>query len=186
VTNQPTAPDLESGPGERTQPIRPTFITPPAKSGNTNVSGRFDATDTKPAVAEPYPAPDHSAPNGENTGTTWPAPRPSGPPTRAESKRAAAEAKARRKRRRSARADWNRSAAAAAHDTAARSRWNALSIAAVVSILTWTPLPLILGLLAVRQTRRYGERGERLGYIGIAVGAVLLVVYGYALTVSWS
>ena len=44
----------------------------------------------------------------------------------------------------------------------------------------------VLGLLAVRQTRRYGQWGERLGYIGIAVGAVLLVVYGYALTVSWS
>jgi hypothetical protein len=186
VPNPPAAPDLESGPGERTQPIRPTFITPPAKSAGTTASGGFDATDTEPAVTDPDPATDDSTPDGESMGTAWPAARPSGPPTRAESKRAAAEAKARRKRRRSTRADWNRSAAAGSPDPAARSRWNALAIAAVVSILTWTPLPLVLGLLAVRQTRRYGQRGERLGYIGIAVGAVLLVVYGYALTVSWS
>jgi hypothetical protein len=119
------------------------------------------------------------------TATVWPAARPPGPPTRAESRRAAAaQAKARRGWiRRPGRSDWTRPAAA--HD-AARSRWNALAIAAVVSILTWTPLPLVLRLLAVRQTRRYGQRGERLAYIGIAVGAVLLVVYGYALAVSWS
>jgi curved DNA-binding protein CbpA len=74
--------------------------------------------------------------------------------------------------------------AAAADQPAAASRWNALAIASVVAILTWTPLPLILGMLALGQIRRYGQRGTRLALTGVVVGAILLVVYFYLLVIS--
>jgi curved DNA-binding protein CbpA len=74
---------------------------------------------------------------------------------------------------------------AAADDLpAAASRWNALAIASVVAILTWTPLPLILGMLALGQIRRYGQRGTRLALTGVVVGGILLVVYFYLLVIS--
>jgi hypothetical protein len=66
----------------------------------------------------------------------------------------------------------------------AASRWNALAIASVVAILTWTPLPLILGMLALGQIRRYGQRGTRLALTGVIVGGILLVVYFYLLVIS--
>jgi Domain of unknown function (DUF4190)/DnaJ domain len=66
----------------------------------------------------------------------------------------------------------------------AASRWNALAIASVVAILTWTPLPLILGMLALGQIRRYGQRGTRLAITGVIAGAILLVGYFYILVVS--
>jgi Domain of unknown function (DUF4190)/DnaJ domain len=74
--------------------------------------------------------------------------------------------------------------ATAADQPAAASRWNALAIASVVAILTWTPLPLILGILALSQIRRYGQRGTRLALIGVVVGGILLVVYFYLLVIS--
>jgi curved DNA-binding protein CbpA len=74
--------------------------------------------------------------------------------------------------------------AAVGDQPAAASRWNALAIASVVAILTWTPLPLILGMLALGQIRRYGQRGTRLALAGVVVGAILLVVYFYILVVS--
>jgi curved DNA-binding protein CbpA len=74
--------------------------------------------------------------------------------------------------------------AIAADQPVAASRWNALAIASVVAIITWTPLPLILGILALGQIRRYGQRGARLALIGIIVGGILLVVYFYLLVVS--
>lgn len=73
---------------------------------------------------------------------------------------------------------------AAANQPVAASRWNALAIASVVAILTWTPLPLILGILALGQIRRYGQRGTRLALTGVVVGAILLVVYFYFLVIS--
>jgi curved DNA-binding protein CbpA len=63
------------------------------------------------------------------------------------------------------------------------SRWNALAIASVVAILTWTPLPLILGLLSLRQIRRFGQRGTRLAVTGVAVGAIFLIIYVYVLII---
>ncbi len=74
--------------------------------------------------------------------------------------------------------------AAVGDQPAAASRWNALAIASVVAILTWTPLPLILGVLALGQIRRYGQRGTRLALTGIVVGAILMVVYFYFLVIS--
>jgi hypothetical protein len=74
-------------------------------------------------------------------------------------------------------ANSRRAQSAAAHRAA--SRWNALSIAAVVSIVTWTPLPLVLGILALRQVREYDQRGRRLAITGIVAGTILLLVYIY-------
>jgi curved DNA-binding protein CbpA len=74
--------------------------------------------------------------------------------------------------------------AAGAEQPAAASRWNALAIASVVAILTWTPLPLILGIFALGQIRRYGQRGTRLALIGVIAGGILLVVYFYILVIS--
>jgi hypothetical protein len=64
---------------------------------------------------------------------------------------------------------------------AATSRWNALAVASVVAILTWTPIPLILGLLALRQIHRYGQRGTRLALTGVIVGAIFVLIYVYVL-----
>jgi hypothetical protein len=66
----------------------------------------------------------------------------------------------------------------------AASSWNALAVASVVAILTWTPLPLLLGLLALRQIRRFGQRGARLALTGVIAGAILVLVYVYVLVVS--
>lgn len=74
--------------------------------------------------------------------------------------------------------------AGGADQPAAASRWNALAIASVVAIITWTPLPLILGILALGQIRRYRQRGTRLALTGVIVGGILLVVYFYLLVIS--
>jgi hypothetical protein len=48
-----------------------------------------------------------------------------------------------------------------------------------VSIVTWTPLPLVLGVLALRQIREFDQRGRRLAITGVVAGAILLLVYVY-------
>ncbi len=147
--NGGTAPVTETTAGPKvgvnagpTQPIRPTFITPPSR---------------EPAGP--------GTPNGA-------APKPS-TPKGSTPKRPAAETSTPvrgGRRRRTYRA---------------RSDWNALAIAAVVSILTWTPIPLVLGLLALRQLRQYGQRGARLAIAAIVVGAILLLVEAYLLASSF-
>jgi hypothetical protein len=67
---------------------------------------------------------------------------------------------------------------------AAASRWNALAVASVVAILTWTPIPLVLGLLALVQIRRSGQRGKRPALIGVIAGAIFVLIYVYILVLS--
>nr|WP_275941234.1 DUF4190 domain-containing protein [Planosporangium flavigriseum] len=69
--------------------------------------------------------------------------------------------------------------AGAADGPAPAARWNALAVASVVAILTWTPIPLVLGLLALGQIRRRGQRGKRLALAGVAVGAIFVVIDAY-------
>jgi curved DNA-binding protein CbpA len=206
---------------DRPGPIRPTFITPPAKdarpagngyagpvnggtvrfSGNGHGAAHPTGTARVPGQTEP----DSPADAGRPTGTTRPAgaghaadaARPSGT-TRSAARRARSRRFGRTRglgRRAPAFAGTtglgggrltgatDRVQHAAAAPLTASSRWNALAIASVVAILTWTPLPLALGLLALRQIRRFGQRGTRLALTGIVVGAVLLIVYLYVLVV---
>lgn len=147
------------------QPIRPTFVTPPAEpSGRTDpfaaasafaAEGYFARADSfAPTSAPAWDAPASAPPP---SGASDPPPEPTGP----------------RSRRGARRAD----------DRAAR-RWNALAIASVVAILTWTPIPLVLGLLALRQIHRHDQRGARLAIAGIVAGGVLVLIYLYVLISS--
>jgi hypothetical protein len=148
------------------QPIRPTFITPP---GSPSPPGRpFPPTRTATGPAGPPHAPRTGWEQAPDAGweqapdAGWePAPRTAGhepPPVHAD-----------------------RGHDDAAGGPAAASRWNALAVASVVAILTWTPIPLILGLLSLRQIRRYGQRGRRLALTGVIVGAIFVLIYVYVL-----
>ncbi|NJC68180.1 DUF4190 domain-containing protein [Planosporangium thailandense] len=148
------------------EPIRPTFVTPPPGPSARNdpfraasafaAEGFFTASDS----FAPSSAPAWDAPGADD------APGPADP--RPGSTSGGAEPQPDRAGRRS-------------RDSFAVSRWNALAIASVVAILTWTPIPLVLGLLALRQIRRYDQRGMRLAVTGIVAGAVLALIYLYFL-----
>ncbi|MGC9666316.1 DUF4190 domain-containing protein [Planosporangium sp. 12N6] len=139
------------------QPIRPTFVTPP------------DHPDAPPRTATGTATGRPGSTTGRAAGSTAAAGSATGSAAAAES---------------------TAGPAAAADSTtipvapAAASRWNALAIASVVTILTWTPIPLVLGLLALRQIRRFGQRGTRLALTGVAVGGLLVLVYLYVLVFS--
>jgi hypothetical protein len=49
--------------------------------------------------------------------------------------------------------------------------------------MTWTPLPLVLGLLALSQIRRSDQRGARLALAGVVIGLLFLAVYVYIIVV---
>ncbi len=147
---------------ETTQGIKPTFVTPP--SHREQPSDLADPGTATNGSTRRYGA------GAETTGAT--------------KLNRGRERTGRIRRRRAGSEYWNRGQHAAPEQVSAVSRWNALAIASVVAILTWTPLPLVLGLLALSQIRRFGQRGTRLALIGVVVGAGFLVVYLYILFVS--
>jgi hypothetical protein len=153
----------------RSGTIRPTFVTPPAQDGPASTP------------RAPWPA---STPRAPWPGVgTDPQAAPATAGTASTSRTGeAGTAGASRRRRKARRSRANRPAHAAAVPQAA-SRWNALAVASLVAIVTWTPLPLILGLLALRQIRRYGQRGTRLAITGVVVGTVFTLFYAYILVV---
>jgi hypothetical protein len=153
---QATRPGPADRPGTGpAQPIRPTFVTP-----GTGSSGSVPPLPRKGSSAGAGPVPGAGPLPRREPGPARQVPGSSGPEPLRQADRE--------------------------HDTspgepAAASRWNALAVASVVSILTWTPVPLVLGLLALRQLRRYGQRGRRLALTGVIAGAILLFVHIYVL-----
>jgi hypothetical protein len=55
--------------------------------------------------------------------------------------------------------------------------WSALAIVAALTVVTCTPVSLLLGVAALVQIRRTGRRGRALALFGTVVGAVFLVLY---------
>ncbi len=155
---------------ETTQGIKPTFVTPPShREQPPDPSDRVEPGTATNGSTRRYGARAETA-AAETAGAT--------------KLNRGRERTGRIRRRRAGSEYWNRGQHAAPEQVSAVSRWNALAIASVVAILTWTPLPLVLGLLALSQIRRFGQRGTRLALIGVVVGAVFLVVYLYILFVS--
>jgi hypothetical protein len=164
-----TRPGASAAPG---QPIRPTFVTPPTRSP----TGPGPATEgDRPAAAPQGYRPVKS---GYATAAFGRGHEPAAD-ARADAPTAAGADRATGPQRAPLRAD-------SGYDPtpAAASRWNALAVASVVAILTWTPIPLVLGLLALRQIRRFGQRGTRLALTGVIAGAILVLVYLYVLVIS--
>jgi hypothetical protein len=144
------ADDVRPGAGPS---IRPTFLTPPARTGpEPAVAGHWYARHTTaPGYTAGAEAPGYAPSAATEDQPSPPADDRPGPDST---------------------------------EPAAVSRWNALAVASVVAILTWTPIPLVLGLLALRQIRRYGQRGAGLARTGVFVGAVFVLVYVYVLLIA--
>jgi curved DNA-binding protein CbpA len=156
---------------EPTKPIRPTFITPPNRAGKP-ADRPTRPVDPTTAAGSPTVGGRtggvgavRSAANGAGSVRSTANGAGSARPTRSETRHKPA-------------ADQMRPAAG---DPVTASRWNALAVASVVAILTWTPIPLVLGLLAFRQIYRFDQRGMRLALTGIVVGAVFTLIYVYLL-----
>jgi hypothetical protein len=175
-SEQATRPGQAGDPGTRAaQPIRPTFVTPGTRTS---------------ASAAPSPRTGSSASAGPVPGAGPLARRKPGM-TRQEPASTRQEPASTRQEPASTGQEPGSVGEEPSHagcghvaapgEPAAASRWNALAVASVVSILTWTPVPLVLGLLALRQIRRYGQRGRRLALTGVIAGAVLSFVYLYVL-----